>query len=57
LQVIMRVPLSVCIVVDYKNGLCLPDQAWPRLRKCLQRHDSQPWDILQVRPQSQALTV
>ncbi len=52
-QPLMQVPESACLIVDYVQGIQLPDHAWPRLRKGLQREEALPWDILLVcyRPQ------
>lgn len=48
MQVLMTIPQSACIVVDYEHGLCIPNLPWPRLRKGLQQQQDHPWDILQV---------
>ena len=48
-DVLLRVPLDRCLVVDYSGGgLRLPQAQWPRLRKGVQKDDSLPWDILQA---------
>jgi hypothetical protein len=47
-SVVLSVPLSVCIVVDYSTSLQLPSGTWPRLRKGLEKDDSLQWDILMV---------
>lgn len=48
-QVILRVPMEYCLVVDYEGeGLSLPNFAWPRLREAVQQNPELPWDILLV---------
>ncbi len=58
-QTLMQVPESACLIVDYAQGMQLPAQAWPRLRKGLQREEPLPWDILLVchRPQPTSLVL
>lgn len=29
-QVLLRVPKGICLVVDYENGLTVPEGQWPR---------------------------
>lgn len=48
-QVIMRVPMEYCLVVNYEGGgVSLPNFAWPRLRKAVQENPELPWDLLLV---------
>jgi hypothetical protein len=47
-QVIMAVPHSACILVDYERGLSIPNLPWPRLRRALQQQNDHPWDVLLV---------
>ncbi len=51
--VLLELPLSMCISVDYaKGGLRLPQDvpeggpAWPRLTKAVAKDDALPWDVL-----------
>lgn len=48
-QVIMSVPESAGLIVDYERGMQVPAEAWPRLKKGLKREDPVSWDILLVR--------
>lgn len=48
-QVIMRVPMEYCLVVNYDgDGVSLPNSAWPRLREAVQDNPELPWDLLLV---------
>ena len=47
-KVLLSVPLDTCIVVDYANGLRVPEGDWPRLRSGVQKDDALPWDLLQA---------
>ena len=47
-QTLMQVPESACLIVDYEQGMQLPAQSWPRVRKGLQKEEVLPWDILLV---------
>lgn len=48
-DVVLRVPASLCLMVDYSQGLKLPQAEWPRVRRQLARDDATPWDLLLVR--------
>ena len=48
-DVVLRVPTSLCLAVDYAAGLRLPPGAWPRLQRGVQKDAALPWDILLVR--------
>lgn len=48
-DVLLRVPLSCCLAINYAAGLVLPAGQWPRLRKGVAKDDALPWDILLVR--------
>lgn len=56
-DILLRVPMPACLVVDYAAGLRVPPGAWPRLRKGVQKDDSLPWDVLQVRAGGHGLLV
>ncbi|KAG2447358.1 hypothetical protein HYH02_007686 [Chlamydomonas schloesseri] len=46
-EVLMRVPRSAAIVLDYDRGLSMPPARWPRLRGGVSSStDPLPWDIL-----------
>lgn len=45
-DVVLRVPTSLCLAVDYAAGLRLPPGAWPRLQRGVQKDAALPWDIL-----------
>ncbi|KAK9841856.1 hypothetical protein WJX81_007585 [Elliptochloris bilobata] len=45
-EVVLRVPVAVCLIVDYANGASLPSAAWPRLRQGLSKADPLTWDLL-----------
>lgn len=47
-DVLLRVPTSLCLLVDYSSGMRVPPAAWPRLQRGVQKDDSLPWDILLV---------
>ena len=50
MQTILSVPTAACLIVDYKRGLQVPAEEWPRLQKGLQRDTALPWDVLLVGP-------
>ena len=46
-NVIFRVPLDTCLVVDYsEGGLKVPSGNWPRIQKGLAKDNALPWDII-----------
>jgi hypothetical protein len=47
-DVLLRVPTSLCLVVDYASGMRVPPAPWPRLQRGVQKDDSLPWDVLLV---------
>ena len=49
-DVVLRVPLERCLVVDYASasGMRLPPGTWPRLQRGVQMDDAAPFDILLV---------
>ncbi|MEW5301267.1 MAG: hypothetical protein WDW38_009476 [Sanguina aurantia] len=48
-EVLLRVPRSAAIVIDYSAGMTLPNGEWPRLREgVMAPGDPLPWDILQA---------
>ena len=49
LQVLLRVPGSLCLTIDYASGASLPGAAWPRLRQGLAKAEPLTWDLLLVR--------
>jgi hypothetical protein len=46
--VLLRVPQSVCLIVDYREGISLPEGEWPRLKEGLAMENPVPWDLLLV---------
>ena len=48
-DVVLSVPSTACLIVDYQTGLELPQAPWHRLLKAVRRDNSTPWDILLVR--------
>lgn len=46
-EILLEIPSSLCILVDYRNGVQLPPGDWPRLCKAVEQDDSLPWDIVQ----------
>ena len=53
-QVLLRVPTSACLVIDYARGASLPAADWPRLRQGLARAEPLTWDLLLVRRRPRA---
>lgn len=45
-DIILRIPLEDCLIVDYNSGLKLPSGSWPRLRKGVEKNSSTNWDML-----------
>lgn len=49
-EILLNLPMDLCPVVDYDDGVVLPqgDAPWARVRRGLQKDDTLQWDVIQA---------